>query len=91
MWTRELRESANRPGIQYPSDLSDAEWALVEPPIPPPKHGGRKRDVNLREVLNAILYVVCTGCQRAVLPQDLAPKSTAHWDFSCGTGMVLIR
>lgn len=81
MWTREQREAAKRPGIRYPSDLSDAEWALVEPLIPPAKHGGRKRKVNLREVLNAILYVLCTGCQWAALPKDLVPKSTAHWYF----------
>ena len=82
MWKPEHRAAAKRPGLRYPSDLSDAEWALVEPLIPPAKHGGRKRDVNLREVLNAILYVLCTGCQWAALPKDLVPKSTAHWYFT---------
>ena len=46
--------AAERRGLRYPSDLSDAEWALVEPMIPPARRGGRPRDVNVREVLNAI-------------------------------------
>ena len=54
MWKPEHRRAADRRGLRYPSDLSDAEWALVEPLIPPAKHGGRKRSVDLREVLNAI-------------------------------------
>jgi transposase len=70
-----------REGLRYPSDLSDAEWPLVEPLIPPAKRGGRPREVNLREVLNAILYVLATGCQWTALPKDLAPKSTAHAYF----------
>ena len=54
--------------------------------IPPAKRGGRPRDVNVREVLNAILYVLWTGCQWKALPKDLPPKSTAHhyfmlWDW----------
>jgi transposase len=81
MWKPDHREAAKRIGLRYPSDLTDAEWALVEPLIPPAKRGGRKREVNLREVLNAVLYVLCTGCQWAALPKDLVPKSTAHWYF----------
>jgi transposase len=61
--------------------LSDAEWALVEPLIPPAKRGGRPRDVNVREVLNAIFSVLSTGCQWHALPKDLPPKSTAHYYF----------
>ena len=73
-------------GLRYPSDLTDAEWALVEPMIPPAKRGGRRREVNVREVLNAIFYVLSTGCQWQALPKDLPPKSTAHsyfmlWDW----------
>ena len=59
---------AERCGLRYPSDLTDAEWALVEPMIPPAKHGGRPRDVNIREVLNAICYVLSTGCQWQAFP-----------------------
>jgi len=86
MWKPEHRAAADRRGLRYPSDLSDAEWALVAPLIPPAKHGGRHREVNVREVLNAIFYVLSTGCQWQALPKDLPPKSTAHnyftlWDW----------
>jgi transposase len=87
MWKPEHRVAADRRGLRYPSDLTDAEWALVEPLIPPAKRGGRPRTVNLREVLNAIFYVLSTGCQWSAVPKDLPPKSTAHvyfglWDWN---------
>jgi transposase len=86
MWKPEHRQAAKRHGQRYPSDLTDAEWALIGPMIPPSRRGGRPRDVNVREVLNAILYVLSTGCQWQALPKDLPPKSTAHhyfmlWDW----------
>ena len=82
MWKSEHRAAADRRGLRYPSDLMDAEWVLVAPLIPPAKHGGRHREVNVREVLNAIFYVLSTGCQWGALPKDLPPKSTAHNYFS---------
>ena len=75
MWTPEHRRTADRDGLRYPSDLSNAEWALVEPMIPPARHGGRKRSIDIREILNAIFYVLWTGCQWKALPKDLPPKS----------------
>ena len=81
MWTPEHRCAADRHGLRYPSDLSNAEWALVKPMIPPARHGGRKRSIDVREVLNAIFYVLWTGCQWKALPKDLPPKSTAHYYF----------
>ena len=81
MWKPEHRCAAERHGMRYPSDLSDAEWALVGPLIPPARRGGRPRDVNVREVLNAIFYVLSTGCQWKAMPKDLPPKSTAHYYF----------
>ena len=78
MWTVEQRQTHDRAGLRYPSDLTDAEWALVEPFIPPARRGGRKRTVDVREVLNGILYVLATGCQWRALPKDLPPKSTVH-------------
>jgi transposase len=86
MWTAEHRRAADRRGLRYPSDLTDAEWALVEPMIPPAKHGGRRRQVNVREVLNGIFYVLSTGCQWNAVPKDLPPKSTIYdyldlWDW----------
>src|SRR5688500_8585101 len=78
MWTVEHRRAYERDGLRYPSDLTDAEWALVKPLIPPAKRGGRKRAVDVREVLNGIFYVLATGCQWRALPKDLPPKSTVH-------------
>jgi transposase len=80
MWTPEHRRTADRRGLRYPSDMSDAEWALVAPMIRAAKRGGRPRTVDVREVLNAIFYVLSTGCQWQALPKDLPPKSTA-WDY----------
>jgi transposase len=86
MWKPEHRRAAERCGMRYPSDLTDAEWALVEPMIPPAKRGGRKRSVDVREVLNGIFYILSTGCQWNALPKDLPPKSTIYdyldlWDW----------
>jgi transposase len=79
MWTPEHRLAARRVGQRYDSDLTDEEWAIVVPAIPPPKRGGGKRTVNIREVLNGIFYVLWTGCQWKALPKDFPPKSTVHW------------
>src|SRR4051794_5768548 len=78
MWKPEHRVAADRNGPRYPSDLTDAEWVIVEPMIPPARPGGRKRSVNVREVLNGIFYILWTGCQWKALPKDLPPKSTVH-------------
>ena len=78
MWKSEHRRTAACKGLRYPNDLSDAEWALIGPPIPPAKRGGRRREIDVREVLNAIFYVLSTGCQWQALPKDLPPKSTVH-------------
>ena len=61
-----------------PSDLTDEEWSLVEPQIPPAKRGGNKRHVNLREVVNGLMYILSTGCQWRALPKDLPPRSTVY-------------
>jgi transposase len=78
MWKPEHRLAADRRGLRYPSDLTVAEWAIVAAMIPPGRHGGRRRSVNVREVLNGIFYVLWTGCQWKALPKDLPPKSTVH-------------
>ena len=62
----------------YPTDLTDDQWAILEPLIPPAKRGGRPRTVDLRLVLNTIFYLNKAGCQWAMLPKDLAKRSTAH-------------
>ena len=61
---------------RYTSDLSDTEWAILEPLIPPAKPGGRPRTTNMREVLNAIFYILKTGGQWGNLPGDFPPYST---------------
>ena len=66
----------------YPTDLTDAQWEIISPLLPPAKHGGRPRTVNLREVVNTVLYLNRTGCQWDMLPHDLQPKSTAYEYFS---------
>ncbi len=67
-----------REGVRYPSDLRDEEWALISPLVPPAKHGGRRREVDVREVMNGVLYVLETGCQWRALPKDLPPRSRVH-------------
>lgn len=66
----------------YPSDLTDAQWAILEPLVPASKHGGRPRKVDMREVVNTILYLNRTGCQWDMLPHDLLPKSTVYEYFA---------
>src|SRR3712207_9587353 len=76
MWTAENRREYERTGLRYPSDLTDAEWALAEPLIPPAKRGGRRRSVEVREVRNGIFYVLATGCPRRAPSKDLPPPGT---------------
>lgn len=65
----------------YPSDLTDAQWQRVESLIPPAKPGGRPRSVNVREIINAILYVLRSGCTWRMVPHDLPPWSSAYHYF----------
>ena len=64
----------------YPSDISDAQWRLIEPYLPAARPGGRPRKTELREVVDAIFYIVHTGCQWGYLPKDFPPKSTV-WRY----------
>lgn len=65
----------------YKSDLTDREWEALKALIPPPKPGGRPRSVNVREILNAIFYVLRTGCSWNMLPHDFPPSSTVYYYF----------
>ena len=76
MWTAKNRGRYDRSRLRYPSDLTDDEWAHVEPLIPPAKRGGNKRHVEVREVMNGIMYILSTGCQWRAIPKDLPPRST---------------
>jgi putative transposase len=66
----------------YPTDLTDAQWTILKPLVPPSKHGGRPRSVNMREVINTIMYLNRAGCQWDMLPHDLLPKSTVYEYFA---------
>ena len=78
MWTTGNRPRYNRDKLRYPSDVTDEEWALCAPMISPAKHDGRHRTVDVREVLNGIMYVLSTDCQWRYIPKDLPPRSTLH-------------
>lgn len=65
----------------YPSDLTEAPWRLMAPPIPASWPGGRRRVVNLREVMNGILYLVRSGCSWRQLPHDFPPWGTVHFYY----------
>ena len=64
--------------IAYPSDLTDAQWRVIGKLIPAAKPGGRPRSVNMREVVNGILYLVRTGCSWRQLPHEFPPWGTVH-------------
>ncbi|MGB4102351.1 MAG: IS5 family transposase [Alphaproteobacteria bacterium] len=81
MWTPENRPRYNRDQLRYPSDLTDNEWSHIAPFIPPAKSGGGKRRVNMREVVNGIMYVLSTGCQWRYVPKDFPSKTTLHRYF----------
>ncbi len=83
-WTETTRPQYERDCSRYASDLTDMEWALIAPHLPPAKDLGRPRTTDLREVVNALLYMVSTGCQWRMLPKDFPPFSTVqkyfyHW------------
>src|SRR5437762_9181686 len=85
MWTTKNRVRYTRNQLRYPSDVTEEEWAVIAPLIPPARRGGRKRSVNIREVFNGVLYILSTGCQWRAIPKDLPPRSTlfhslAEWE-----------
>jgi transposase len=91
MWTQENRARYDRSKLRYPSDLTNEEWSIIAPvdrlwrSTPPAKPGGNKRTVDVRAVVNGVMYILSTGCQWAALPKDLPPRSTVNdylrrWD-----------
>ena len=81
MWTENTRAKYERHGGRYASDLTDREWALIEPFMPARKKIDRPRTTDLRDVMDAILYIGSTGCQWAMLPNDFPPSSTVQRYF----------
>src|SRR5256886_12677498 len=81
MWTEITRPKYEREGQRYASDVTDTEWALIEPHMPTVKRLGRPRETELRAVLDAILYIARTGCQWRMLPKDFPPFTTVQGYF----------
>lgn len=81
VWTAITREHYRRDGLRFASDTTDAEWALLKPLMPEPAGVGRPRTTDLRVVVDAILYVLATGCQWRALPKDFPPRSTVQGYF----------
>jgi len=81
MWTNENRARYDRSKLRYPSDLTEPEWALIKPLIPRGKPGGNKQSVDMRQVVNGLMYILSTGCQWAAIPRDLAARSTINRYF----------
>lgn len=80
-WTRTTRERYRRVGQRYASDLTEAEWAVIAPLLPAAGRRGRPRVVDLRAVIDALLYMVSTACQWRALPCDFPPRSTVQGYF----------
>ncbi len=79
MWNDLHRKTDERFGGRYPSDMTHGEWARLEPLIPAAKPGGRPRTANMRQAINAILYLLRTGCPWRYLPRDgFPPRSTVY-------------
>ena len=80
-WTGIARREHSREGLRYPSDMTDREWLLTAPFIPPAKTGGRRRTTDMREVANALLYIASSGGAWRMLPKCFPPVSTVRRYF----------
>jgi putative transposase len=81
MWTETTRRQYRRDDLCFASDMTDAEWALLEPLMPEPAGLGRRRTTDLRAVVDAMLYILATGCQWRALPKNFPPRSTVQRYF----------
>ena len=80
-WTKITRAQYLRNGLRYASDMTDAEWRLIARGMPPRCRLGRPRKVDLRRVVEAILFILSTGCQWRALPREFPPYSTVQGYF----------
>lgn len=84
MWTKKdcaRQQKLAKTVKRYPSDLTDKEWALVRPLLPPASGEGRRRKTDLREIINALRYLIRSGCSWRMLPQEFGPWQTVYWWF----------
>lgn len=89
--TRGRMADIERKTKRYPTDLTDEEWSRIEPFLPGPARSGRRREVDLQEVLNAIRSLARTGCGWRMLPKDFPPWQTAYWWFRRFVRLALFR
>src|SRR5262245_51102292 len=80
-WTEITRPHYSREGLRYASDVTDQEWRLIAAFLPKRRRVGRPRRIDPRTVLNAILYILATGCQWRALPKDFPPRSSVQYYF----------
>jgi putative transposase len=94
MWTAANRgrmAEIEKKTKRYPTDLTEEEWSRVEPLLPKPAKTGRRREIDLREVINAVRYLVRTGCGWRMLPKDFPPWQTVYWWFRRFVRLFLFR
>ena len=89
-WNDTTRPKYDRNTDRYPSDITDAQWAIIEPLVPLAGHRGRPRTAYMREVINAISYIARTGCQWRSLPQVFRPWTTVQRYFSAWSKMGIL-
>lgn len=91
MWTQENRYRYDRSKLRYPSDLTAEDGLTWRRLIPPGKRGGNKRTVNVRELVNGLMYILSTGCQWLAIPKDLPRAAPCTTISSCGSGTAPSR
>lgn len=91
MWRQKNRGRYDRSKLRYPNDLTEDDWDLIRPMIPPAKRGGTKRTVSGRDIVNGMVHIFSIRCQWAALPKDMPPRSTVNdhfhrrdWDGTLG-------
>lgn len=80
-FTKLVVDRGPQPRARYPSDLTDPQWAVIEPLLQPEEGPGRPTEVDLREVVNTLLYMKQTGCPWRYIPHDLLPRSTVYYYY----------
>jgi putative transposase len=91
-WTKTTRKHYRRNGLRYASDMTDEEWTVVKPLLPKRSRVGRPPTVDLSDIMNAIFYILATGCQWRALPKDFSPYTTVqHYFYGWRDSGVLRR
>ena len=91
MWTPTTRDQYSRTALRYETDLTDAEWAVIKPHMPPPAKLGRPPDWTFREIIDGIFYILRGGIPWRLMPTDLPPWPTASQSASLVRAAVFLR